>query len=56
MLIAPENAATSHGAPPQDDLHKSTKTYATLSFSVAWVQKSSSHPKLDLKLSFSAAC
>jgi hypothetical protein len=56
MLIAPENMSTSPGAPPQEDLHKSTKTYATLSFSAALVQKSFHDPKLHLKLSFSAAC
>jgi hypothetical protein len=56
MLIAPENMSTSPGAPPQEDLHKSTKTHATLSFSAASVQKSFHDPKLHLKLSFSAAC
>lgn len=56
MLIAPKNASTSPGAPPQDDLHKSTKAYADISFSSALLQKSFHHLKLALKLSFSAAC
>lgn len=56
MLIAAENVSTSPGLPPKDDLHKSTKTYEALSFSPALVQKSFHDPKLDLKLSFSAAC
>ena len=56
MLIAPENASTSPGLPPEDDLHQSTTSSAALSFSSALVQKSFDTPKLALKLSFSAAC
>jgi hypothetical protein len=56
MLIAAENVSPSPGAPRQDDLHKSTTSYMDISLSSALLQKSIDHPKLDLKLSFSAAC
>jgi hypothetical protein len=56
MLIAPEHASTSPSLPPKDDLHQSTTSYVDISFSSALLQKSFDHPKLDLKLSFSAAC
>jgi len=56
MLIAAEKVSTSPGVPRQDDLQKSTTPYVDISFSSALLQKSFDHPKLDLKLSFSAAC
>jgi len=56
MLIAPENESTSPGAPPKDDLHKSTTSNMDISLSSVLLQKSIDHPTLDLILSFSATC
>jgi len=56
MLIAPENESTLPAAPRQNDLRKSATSYMDISLPSALLQNSSDHPKLDLELSFSAAC
>gem|GEM_PF-4870276 len=56
MLMAPENPSTSPATPRQDDLHKSTTSYMDISLPSALLQNSCDNPKLDLELSFSAAC